>query len=47
LEPGNDITLVLLAENQMLFNAPRVDGLEEAASGSARQEAWDYWANYR
>ena len=47
LEPGNDITLVLLAENQMLFNAPRVDSLEEAASGSARQEAWEYWASYR
>jgi sporulation protein YlmC with PRC-barrel domain len=47
LEPENDITLVLLAENQMLFNAPRVASLEEAASGSARQEAWEYWANYR
>jgi sporulation protein YlmC with PRC-barrel domain len=47
LEPGNEITLVLLAENEMLFNAPRADSLEEAASGSARQAAWDYWAAYR
>ena len=45
LEPGNEITLVLLAENEMLFNAPRVGSV--AASGSARQAAWEYWSNYR
>ena len=47
LEPGNDITLILLAENEMLFNAPRVGSVEDAASGSARQAAWEYWAIYR
>jgi sporulation protein YlmC with PRC-barrel domain len=47
LEPGNEITLILLAENEMLFNAPRVGSVEESASGSARQAAWEYWAIYR
>ena len=47
LEPGNEITLVLLAENKMLFNAPRVASVEEATSGSARQAAWEYWSIYR
>jgi len=47
LEPGNEVTLVLLAENEMLFNAPLIASVEEAASGSARQSAWEYWSNYR
>ena len=47
LEPGNEITLVLLAENKMLFNAPRVASVEEATSGSAQQAAWEYWSIYR
>ena len=47
LEPGAQISLVLLVENQMLFDAPRIGSVEEAASGSARQSAWEYWSNYR
>ncbi len=47
LEPGAQISLVLLVENQLLFDAPRVGSVEEAASDSARQSAWEYWSNYR
>jgi sporulation protein YlmC with PRC-barrel domain len=46
LEPGAQISLVLLVEKQTLFDAPRIGSVEDAASGSARQSAWDYWANY-
>jgi sporulation protein YlmC with PRC-barrel domain len=47
LKTGAQISLVLLVEKQMLFDAPRIGSVEDAASGSARQSAWEYWANYR
>jgi hypothetical protein len=43
LEPGSTIELVLLAENQQLLNAPRIESLEQATSAGAQNSARQHW----
>ena len=43
LDTGAEISLVLLSENEKLFNAPRFESVEEATRGSAISEAFEYW----
>jgi sporulation protein YlmC with PRC-barrel domain len=43
LDSGAEISLVLLSENEKLFNAPRFDTLEEATSDAAKGAAFEYW----
>ena len=43
LDSGAQLRLVLISENQKLFNAPRYDGLEEATSDAAIEAAFQYW----
>jgi sporulation protein YlmC with PRC-barrel domain len=43
LGPGSQVSLVLLTENALLLNAPRVQSLEEAAQMSAQGTARSYW----
>lgn len=44
LDPGNTINLVLLTENDVLFNAPRIDTIEAATSAEVQNKARQYWS---
>jgi sporulation protein YlmC with PRC-barrel domain len=43
LERGQQTTLVLLTENNVLLNAPRIDALEQASDVQKQSEARGYW----
>ena len=43
LDSGAEISLVLLTENEKLFNAPRYESLEDATSDRAIGDARAYW----
>ena len=43
LENGNKISLVLLTNNDILFNAPRIDTLKAATSLEVQNTARQYW----
>ena len=43
LEPGNEIWLVLLVENDVLLNAPRISSVAQAAEMQAQGAARQYW----
>jgi sporulation protein YlmC with PRC-barrel domain len=44
LEPGGEMTLVLLKENHVLENAPRINNISEATDAAVQQTAREYWA---
>jgi sporulation protein YlmC with PRC-barrel domain len=44
LEPGSKISLVLLTENDILFNAPKIDSVEAATSAEVQNKARQYWS---
>jgi hypothetical protein len=43
LEPGAEISLVLLTENDLLLNAPQIESLEEAVQWRAHGAAQSHW----
>jgi sporulation protein YlmC with PRC-barrel domain len=43
LEPGGELSLVLLKENDLLLNAPKLAALEEAVQGEVQGKAIQYW----
>lgn len=43
LEPGAELSLVLLTENHLLLNAPRLSSLDEAATIAAQNSARAHW----
>jgi sporulation protein YlmC with PRC-barrel domain len=42
-EPGGEISLVLLTDNERLSNAPQIQAVEEAVQAGAQGAAYAYW----